>query len=237
MNLKGLLKKYRNNSRKGYTLVELMAVVAIVAILSGASLSIFVAVGQSTRDLGNTAAEQYSTAQAERFLRNEFQVASNVDVLDLTTSGSSKVPNFAGASPYGSTYAVQEDDEFLYFNDGRLYFMKADESKTFKNVLTIDDVEEVTIDIYPIDYAKAEAGGASAKDLQLKMVYNIKTTEFVYSSGIILGNTKTGRGKNMAWADSTNYMANLNWKSGSSDNTSCIFFHSETTRQEDPTPP
>ncbi len=225
MDLKNLFKKYAKRSKKGFTIVEMVAVVAIIAIASTATISVFIAVQQTVQDTGTITSDQFTTNQIERFIRNELQVASNVDVYDLV-----------GGYPADSagSYTPKENDEYMFFDPStsRLFFMKADETDTFHGVLTIDDVEDVSIEICPIDYQKSRSGGSDAKNMQLKLIYNIKTSHYTYSGGMILGNTKTGVKGNMSDYDPDTYCASLEWKDGSPDNNLCVVFHSETAESD-----
>ena len=226
MDLKNRIKKYAGKSKKGFTVIEMLAVVAIIAIASTATISVFIAVQQTVRDTGTITSEQFTTSQIEKFIRNEFQVASNVDVLPL--AGTS--PSF---SVLGSSYTSEENDEYLYYDSTleKLYFMKCDSTGTFKGVLTIDDVQSVIIDICPIDYAKGQAGGETAKNMPLKMVYNIITTNYTYSGGIVLGNTKTGVTGNMSYCDPATYSVTVDWGASGTSNNYAIIFHSETATE------
>lgn len=228
MDLKNCWKKYAKNSKKGFTVIELLAVVAVLAIASTATISVFIAVHQTVRDTNTITTEQFNSTQIERFIRNEFQVASNVDIYPI--GGGVPAYSALGRTPV-------EDDEYLYYDSTtkKLYFMKCDDSGNFKGVLTIDGVEDVVIDICPTDYDAAMAGGATAQGMNLKLVYNIKTTTYTYSGGIVLGNTITGKDDNMAYTNPSSYSDTLEWNENSADNNRCIVFHSETA--EDPSSP
>ena len=83
MNYKDFFKKYKNPSKKGFTLVEVVAVIVILAIVSGATLSVFIMVHQITRDAKTITINQYNTTQLESLIRHEFQAASNIDIMTL----------------------------------------------------------------------------------------------------------------------------------------------------------
>ena len=77
---RSIFEKYRKPSKKGLTLVEMIVTVAIVAIASGATLSVFLMVHDVTRDASDITVQQFYTGQTERMIRNEMQVASGVDI-------------------------------------------------------------------------------------------------------------------------------------------------------------
>ena len=80
MKLKDFFRRYKGKDKKGVTLVELIAVVAILAITSTASVSVFLAVRTSVYNTSKVTTDQFNVIQTEKYIRNEFQVASNIDI-------------------------------------------------------------------------------------------------------------------------------------------------------------
>lgn len=247
MKLKDFWKQYKKGSKKGFTIIEVMAVVAILAITSTATISIFLAVQDTVAQTGKITAEQYSSTQMEKYFRNQLQVASCLDVYTLSAGG---LPDF---EPSG--YEPVKNDEFMYYkkasstdpNDkNSIMFIRFDEDggAKFHTVLMVDDVKDVSITICPIDYAKAYAGGAvDLSNMPFKFIYNIDATDYHYSGGIVLGNTRVEDGENLEYfnevadsAGSKRNLVSLKWGSmANNDNNKCILFHSaETEVEEEP---
>ena len=152
MNMNDILKKYRKPSKKGFSLVELIVVVCIVSIVSAATLSVFLMVQDVTRDASKMTIEQYNTTQMERLIRNELQVASNIDITNKTT-----FKKVGGIFPSGAK--VEKDDEYMIYDEalGKITFMRADENLDFKAVFSITDIKEVSFTIAPLSDSLAEA--------------------------------------------------------------------------------
>lgn len=178
MNFKDILKKYRTPSKKGFSLVELIVVVAIVSIVSGATLTVFLMVQEVTRDASNLTVDQYNVTQMERLLRNELQVASNIDITQSTT--------FKKVGGTYSSYDVQENDEYMIYDGvaGRVSFMRADKNKDYKAVFSISDVDSVQLSISPLDDS-----GATVKGQPYKLFYKVSTSKYDYTGGMVLANT------------------------------------------------
>ncbi|MBQ2151848.1 MAG: type II secretion system protein, partial [Clostridia bacterium] len=133
MNLKDFFRRYKNNEKKGFTVIEVLAVVVILSITSTAIVSVFMAVHKSVRETGTITSEQFHITQVERFIRNEFQVASNIDVFDIDPT--SFTPNLTTTSR-----SAEQDDECMVFNPARkcVYFKKYDaDAGEFKLALTV----------------------------------------------------------------------------------------------------
>jgi len=231
MNIKDFFRRYKNNEKKGFTVIEVLAVVAILAITSTAVVSVFMAVHKSVKETGTITTEQFHITQVERFIRNEFQVASHVDVFDLDTT--TYTPNFTAVG-----YTPVQDDECMVFDQANkcVYFKKYNETtSTYVVALTLTNVEEVHLTICPYDYAAVTGGASSASvdGMKLKLIYEIVATDYTYSGGIILGNTAAGVDDNMAqYAGTTpQYTAKLLWNQDTTNlsNNKCISFHSEKT--------
>lgn len=189
MNYKDFFKKYKNPSKKGFTIMEVIAVVMILAIVSGATLSVFVMVHQITRDAKSITINQYNTTQLESLIRHEFQAASNIDVITLDL--------------INGTYKskVIEDDEFIYYDPTlkQVSFIRADSYKSFKDgtgayhtVFVISDVKKMTISVSPINNQASTAGQP------YKLFYKIETSKYDYSGGLVLNNTSESKDSSMA---------------------------------------
>ena len=232
MNLKDFFKRYKSNEKKGFTVIEVLAVVAILAITSTAVVSVFMAVHKSVKETGNITTEQFHSTQVERFIRNEFQVGSSVDVFDLDPL--TFTPSFTAAG-----YTPVENDECMVFDQANkcVYFKKYSEATNSYNVaLTLTNIEEVHLTICPYDYAAVTGTGGSSQSIdgmKLKLVYEIVATDYTYSGGIILGNTAAGERGNMENYATTDpkYTAKLIWNQDSTNltNNKCVCFHSERT--------
>jgi len=228
MNLKDFFRKYKSNEKKGFTVIEVLAVVVILSITSTAIVSVFMAVHKSVRETGTITSEQYHITQVERFIRNEFQVGSKVEVYDIDPTSFTPDLSLTGRT-------VLQDDECMVFNQSKkcIYFKKYDEvSSTYKLALTVTNVEKVNITICPYDY-NAAISGADLDNMPLKLVYEIIATDYSYSGGMILGNTNVGEGQDMTeYASATpQYTAKIVWNQDATNvmNSKCIFFHSEKT--------
>lgn len=207
MSVKDYFKK-RKNSKKGFTLVEMVASVCVLAIVSTVTVQVLFSVQDIFRHTSDITVNQYTTTQLEKFIRNELQIASTVELVS--------------GAPSTATY---ENDEIFYYNkdEKKLYFKKATTdgasySDIASNYLVLDSVNSVKFTIKPL---KDEA------DAPLKFEYTIDTEDYQYSGGIVMGNTKYG----------TDFMAScetlgpdgvtVTWKEGSSDNSKVLTFHSE----------
>ncbi len=251
MNFKDYFRGKRN-SKKGFNLVEMMAVIAILAIASTATISVFLAVQTTVRDTSKLTTQQFTTTQVERFFRDQLQIASNVDIYlsDPSVDGDF-VPDFENG------LTTQKDDEYIYLevvhkdgdesnNDpnnltGRLHFVKyTDGEGNTRGLLTVDDVEEVSITICPLNY-DAYLAGEDIEDMNLKLMYKIKTKNYTYSGGIVMGNAFAAdsgelRGNFSNWNHmfpDNEFSASLNWGvSGDSENDTCLFFHAVASGEE-----
>lgn len=226
MNFDNIIKKYRKPSKKGFTLVELIVAVAIMAIVSGATLTVFLMVQDVSRDASNLTVDQYNTTTMERFLRNEFQTASKIDIGAYT--------DFRDGGLFASK--VNANDEFMMFDVNRhtVSFARADKDKHWQSLLTIDDVKQASITISPIDCEATQKSGQN-----YKAFYKITTSHYEYSGGIVLGNCVVGDGSmKMAMSELEPYT--LNWgeepltdadgNALTAENDLIIYFHREMTK-------
>lgn len=165
------LKKYflkRKNSKKGFTLVEMIASICVLAIISTISVQVIFAVQNTVRHTGEITANQYSTTQIEKFIRNEFQIATGVDITTTVPGGSS----------------TKEDDEIFYFDsvNNRVCFQKVKaDGGAYENYLILESVNWVEITIKPV---KNEAKSPSM------LTYTIDTKDYKYEGGIVMDNIK-----------------------------------------------
>lgn len=206
------IKKYFSNkskSKKGFTLIEMIVTVAVLAIVSTATVQILFAVQDISRNTGTTTAEQYATGQVEKFIRNEFQVASNLGIYT------------------GTPTSVNKNDEYVCFNatDKTVEFKKVlSDGGNYETYLTIDSVKRVTIDIKPLD--------TTNPDSPFKLVYTIDAENYTYSGGIVIGNTRSG--DKIAGPTASYDQKTITWgfeddgTTPCGDNNACITFHSET---------
>lgn len=74
MNLKDFFRKYKSNEKKGFTVIEVLAVVVILSITSTAIVSVFMAVHKSVRETGTITSEQYHITQVERLFVMNFKL-------------------------------------------------------------------------------------------------------------------------------------------------------------------
>ncbi len=230
MNMNDILKKYRKPSKKGFSLVELIVVVCIVSIVSAATLSVFLMVQDVTRDASKMTIEQYNTTQMERLIRNELQVASNIDITNKTT-----FKKVGGIFPSGAK--VEKDDEYMIYDEalGKITFMRADENLDFKAVFSITDIKEVSFTIAPLSDSLAEA----SQKVPYKIFYTITTSKYDYNGGMMLSNTVvkgSGGGaatQDKSWSYATTLFGNtqktLKWTKDSADNSYVICFHRNVT--------
>ena len=197
-----------------------------MAIVSGATLTVFLMVQDVSRDASELTVTQYNTTTMETFLRNEFQTASKIDVAAFT--------DFREGGLFAST--VNVNDEFMMFDSNRhtVSFARADKNKQWQTLLTIDDVKQASITISPLNCESTDRKGQP-----YKAFYNITTTHYVYSGGIVLGNCIVGDGSmKMAMSEITPYT--LNWGEEpmfdaegvqvTPDNDLIIYFHREMTK-------
>lgn len=234
MNMKEYFKKYTKQSKKGFTLVELIAVIVILSVISTATISVFVAIQSTVRDTGDITTQQFSSTQLERFIRNEFQTASKIDVHDY-------------AAPSGSTqklpqnFSAKKNDEYVCYDPDakQLKFVRyIDEPSAGgvvpSNILVIDNVEDVVFDICPLDTT-----AASTKGMSYKLIYKVKTDSYTYNGGIVLGNSHDGDADTFesaktlftkTGADGKEVSANaatIHWCTDTDENDDyCITFHS-----------
>lgn len=204
MGFKDYFKK-RSRSKKGFTLVEMVVTVAILAIVSTVTVQALFAVSDTFRNSSKITVNQYTTTQMEKFIRNEFQVAKGVDV--------------TSSVPAGTTLKY---DEYMMYDatNKKVVFKKVTaDGGAYEDYLSLDGVKTVNISILPM---AGGSGGSTAGD-KYKFTYVIDTEEYQYSGGVVMGNTEYGTdmvsnpdGKSIVWED------------GSADNSLYITFHSET---------
>lgn len=181
MNFKNIVGGYKKPSKKGYTLVELMVVVALLTIVSGATLTVFIMVQKVTRDAGQITTDQYNVTQMEKLIRNEFQACSNVNIVGL------------GEMQEGGAFfdEIEVGDEYMMYDyvTKRVMFMRYEDGNTEvpNTKLTIDGVRSASISIAPLDI-----NAASPQGQPFKLFYSIQTEHehYVYSGGIVLNNTE-----------------------------------------------
>ncbi|MBQ3692200.1 MAG: type II secretion system protein [Clostridia bacterium] len=226
MNMKDYFKKYTKNSKKGFTMVELITVIVILSIVSTATVSIFLSVQTTVRDTSTLTTQQYTTTQTEKFIRNEFQTATQVDIHD-----------FEGGK--ASDFTPKANDEIFYFDSQhkQLVFKQYTSPTTANNKLVIDQVQDVVINICPLD---ATASGTDTTNMPFKMIYKIKTDSYTYSGGIVMGNCHVSDSNTFGSAFPIyGYSAELHWfmdpkgatnekmyNPDGNDNDHCITFHS-----------
>ena len=219
MNYKKLLQKYTKRSKRGLSLVELVATIAVLAITSGAVFSVYLMVQKVTWDASEITKNQYNVSQMERIIRNELQVASNIDI-DL----------LASYQQYGAHYdSIQENDEYMMYDTVRreVVFYRADSSSSFNKVFSIGDVSDVTVSIAPLNDMAANKEG-----MPYKLFYKISTRHYDYSGGFVLNNTMIGMDDSMKSAPSQTMT--IRWgDTPGGDNDFVLFFHRETTNVED----
>lgn len=238
MTIKDFFKRYKNNSKKGFTIIEVLAVVCILAIASTATISVFLAVQTTVRDTGEITTDQHSTTQVERFIRNEIQVGSNIDCYYLDTSA--YVPDSAVSGELEQNYECIMYDP----TTKSVIIKKITEDKStyttsdFKQLLSIQNVEKMTIHIYPINQGSA-TNVDDYEGKKLKLVYTIEATDYTYSGGMVIGNSSIdGTSGDMKYYASDPsvfgvsdiYSAELTWSADTSvanDNDVCVCFKSE----------
>ena len=219
MNIKSFFKKYSKPSKKGMTLVELIAVITILAITSTATLSVYLMVQSVTNDASKITVDQYNTSSTERLIKNEVQVASNIDI--------ATVSNFELKDD-----GIVENDEYIAFNQekGTMSFMRADEDGNFQKVFSISGVDKVEFSIVPVDNSALDTTGQ-----HYKLFYQIKTFHYDYSGGFILNNTTVGEDDSMKLAnmDVDIDPVKVEWVMNGGDeydNDKAICFHRETIK-------
>lgn len=222
MSFKQMLRKYRKPSKKGFSLVELLAVVAILAITSGATITVFLMVQDVTRDASKITVNQYNTTSMERLIRNEFQTASNVDVVAEV--------DIVGA---GAVFAseIGEGDEYMKFDEDshRVTFMRANESGTFETIFTISDIQDASVTITPLNNSVADKSNQPYKLFYQMTTYHYEGDN-AYSGGIVLGNTVVNGANDKSMKKCLVDTITLDWKSGSSDNGKVVFFHRDSSK-------
>ncbi|MCD8309407.1 MAG: type II secretion system GspH family protein, partial [Clostridia bacterium] len=170
------LKNYfhsRKRSKKGFTLVEMVLAVGILAIVSGATLYLVFGIQQSARNAGTITSEQYTGTQIERFLRNELQTAREMEKTELTSIGST---------------SSNANAEYIYFDTdtNQLKFMKAGiTGTTYESYFSVDNVESVTLTFKTLD-----TSGSAA---YVKLEYSIVTETYTYEGGIVIGNSDSSK--------------------------------------------
>lgn len=217
MNYKDLFRKYKKPSKKGFSLVELIATVAVIAITSGATISVFLMVQKVSNDASEITANQYNVSQMERIIRNELQVAADVDVDLLATFGTGGVHEAD----------IEKNDEYMMYDPVRseVVFLRADDAGTFKTQFSIEDVNEVKLSIAPLNDVVADKSNQP-----FKFFYTITTSHYDYSGGFVLSNTNIGNDDSMTYAGVKT--KTINWKVGSPDNDYVLYFHRENTGVE-----
>lgn len=239
MNFKDFFKRYKGREKKGFTVVEMIAVVAILAIASTATISVFLAVRNTVVDTGDITAEQFNVSQIEKFIRNELQVASNVDIYNKASTGN--LPQ------YPTSHTLAEGDECIVYDAANkyVYFFRVDDTGAWKERLKLTSVEKVHMVICPVNYkaaqdyqAEVDAGNTAAvnttEGTKLKMFYEIDAGAFTYTGGMVLNNTKAGKSGNMTWYTSTPpYCADITWDTTDSEGTNnlCVCFHTDVTQE------
>ena len=244
MKLKDFFRRYKGKDKKGVTLVELIAVVAILAITSTASVSVFLAVRTSVYNTSKVTTDQFNVIQTEKYIRNEFQVASKIDI--YPRDGTSNLPAFPDAS-----HTTKKGDECMVFdatNERVYFFIVKTDGGSYEHRLTIDSVDTVNIKIAPVNYKAAkdyqdavDAGSPPAtnpvKKTKLKMFYEIKGETFTYSGGMLLNNSCAGA-PDLAWyTTEPPYCPELLWTSDPdvavNDNDYILTFHSDYSKDTD----
>ena len=180
----------------------------------------------ATRTCGNDASQitvnQYNVTQMERLIRNELQVASNIDV-DLLASFNSMGTHFDD---------IVENDEYMMFDSVRneVAFKRADSSGNFNTVFTIDDVTDVTLSVAPLNDTVDDKEGQP-----YKLFYKVSTSHYDYSGGFVLNNTKIGSDDSMNYCGTTN--KTIHWgNSATNDNDYVFYYHREITGVESTSP-
>lgn len=209
MNLRDKLNS-KLHSKKGFTLVELMTVVAILAITSGAMLTVFIMVHSVARDASEVTVNQYQTTQMERYIRNELQTANSIDFLGLS-------------EVMDEDYGAEPGDEFLMYDSTRksVVFMRADDDGIFQALLTIDDVSEATINISPLNAAEPSGN-------PYKLFYKITTSHYDYTGGMLLGNTCGDKAKDHSMTVTPSM--GVHWGIGSDDDQIVLAYLREETK-------
>lgn len=203
MSVKDYFKK-RKNSKKGFTLVEMVVSVCVLAIVSTVTVQVLFSVQDVFRHTSNITVNQYTTTQLEKFIRNELQIASTVELVSGTPST-----------------ALYENDEIFYYKEDekKLYFKKATaDGGAYEDYLVLDSVNSVEFTIKPL---KDET------DVALKFEYTIDTEDYQYSGGIVMGNTKYGTDFMASCVSLGSDGVTVTWEESSPDNSKVLTFHSE----------
>lgn len=251
MKFKDFFRRYKGRDKKGFTVIEMIAVVAILAITSTATISVFLAVRDTVRDTGQVTTDQFNISQIEKYIRNELQVASELDIYDRDGTTNNPVV------PTGRS--LKEDDEYMVYDATNkcVHFIRmVNEGGTLKpkTRLTIDSVSYVSIKITPVNYkaiqdyqAAIDAGGTAtdpAKKKPLKLFYEIKGKSFTYSGGMILNNTKAGSPDLTWYTTEPPYCPELLWGVAEEgvtpdgftpDNSTILVFHSDYSKDTETT--
>lgn len=208
MSIKEYFKKQKN-SKKGFTMVEMVASICVLAIVSTVTVQALFVVRDTFRHTSEITANQYSTTQIEKFIRNELQVGSHIDV--------DSIPSTA----YETNGVLL--DEIMYYDESeeKLYFKKSEgNGQPYNDYLVLDSVNSVKFTVKPL---KAE------EDSKLKFEYVIDTEDYQYSGGIVMGNTafKIGGGDDFPRGMGASDEVIVEWTESSPDNSKALIFHSE----------
>lgn len=222
MGFSHFIKKYAKPSKKGFSLVELIAVIAILAITSTAVLSVYLMVGKVTQDASDITIEQFNVGQTEKFIRHELAAASNINVITLEN--------------YQAERDIVPDDEYIMFDisdddgalvtetSGTIRFIKYDEDGNEQSLYNISDVQRVEFSIVPVNEQEVTSGD------NYKFFYNITTSHYTYSGGFVLSNTEIGSTEDESMNIGDEFIGgaqNIVWEAGGDYNDHVIFFHKE----------
>lgn len=257
MNLSSFFKKYTKQSKKGFTLVEMITVIIILSIISTATIGIVISVQTTVRDTSKVVTDQHKAGQIERFMRNDLESAGQIDVMYT-------VSNTNGALPDLGARTVLANDEYIYYDatNKQIFFMvyreKVEGATTTiepKCNIIIDDVVDAKITLCPVD-----PNDTDADNMPYKVLYKFTTkpyregeykgSTFTYSGGVIVGNSRVGDTDTFvaakALADpsdpaSNPNVASIHWhavddtEADMSDvsNDLCLFFHSTQSQSTD----
>lgn len=204
---RSIFEKYRKPSKKGLTLVEMIVTVAIVAIASGATLSVFLMVHDVTRDASDITVQQFYTGQTERMIRNEMQVASGVDIklADQLKNGNP----LADQAKVGDAYIAYLPDQ------KKVTFYRCETDGSYTELFAVDNVTESRISIAPMNDLVSDKSGQN-----YKLFYEITTARYSYSGGFVLSNTEVlnNRVPCFSTAGSPASAHTLLWRSAGNDN-------------------
>ncbi len=179
---KSIFEKYKKRSKKGFTLVEMMVTIAIIAVASGATLSVFLMVHDIQRDASEITVQQYYTGQTERMIRNELQVSSGIDI--------KPADQLANGQPLADSAVVS--DGYVKYDSGtaRLTFYRCETAGRYTEAFSVDNVSEVQISVAPLNDTVSDKSGQN-----YKLFYEVTTAKYTYSGGFVLSNTEVlGRG-------------------------------------------